>query len=82
MNNKNYIFLGPDGPDGPEDVTNPDQETGGNGENPENGNDGNPDTCFTSDNENLPFWTLDLGKEWDVVAVKVEACTDNRKYQY
>ena len=74
---------GPDGPDGPEEVTNPDQETGGSGgEHPENGNDGNPDTCFTAeaDDELAPFWSLNLGKEWDIVAVHVVACAEDRKY--
>ena len=71
---------GPNGPDGPQEVDTTDQPTGGTGENPENGNDGNPDTCFSSDAEQTPWWSLDLGKEWDIVAVHVVACTDNRKF--
>ena len=74
--------LGPDGPDGPEEVTNPDQETGGNGDKPENGNDGDPDTCVKAeaDGQVAAFWSVNLGKEWDIVAVKIAACSDDRKY--
>ena len=74
---------GPDGPDGPEEVTNPEQPSGGSsGENPENGNDGNPDTCFTSDKQTAPWWSVNLGKEWEIVAVHIVACSDSRKSLY
>ena len=72
---------GPGGPDGPEEVDTSVQPSGGSsGENPENGNDGNPDTCFTSDEQLTPWWSLDLGKQWEIVAIHVVACSNDRKY--
>ena len=71
---------GPDGPDGPEDITEPNQETDGSGDNPENGNDGDPNTCFETDKVAAPFWTVDLEKEWEIVAVHILACSNNRKH--
>ena len=71
---------GPGGPDGPEEVDNTDTESGGSsGETPENANDGDPDTCFTSEKQDHPWWSLDLGKEWEITAIKVAACSDSRE---
>ena len=70
---------GPDGPDGPEEVTTPEQPATGPGTNPGAGNDGDPDTCFTSEKSNQPWWSVDLGKVWDVVAVHIKACAESRK---
>ena len=69
---------GPDGPDGPEEGTKPDQPAAGPGTNPAAGNDGNPDTCFKSKKANSPWWSVDLGKTWEVVAVHVKACAESR----
>ena len=72
---------GPDGPEGPEEVNTTDNESGGSsGENPGSGNDGDPDTCFKSDKQDHPWWSLDLGKEWEITAIKVAACNDDRKF--
>merc|ERR1711988_1746774 len=68
---------GPDGPDGPEEGTKPDQPAAGPGTNPAAGNDGNPDTCFKSKKANSPWWSVDLGKTWEVVAVHVKACAES-----
>ena len=70
---------GPDGPDGPEDATNPEQPAVGPGTNPGAGNDGDPDTCFKSDKTNKPWWSVDLGKRWEVTAVHIKACAESCK---
>ena len=49
------------------------------GKNPENASDGNPDTCFVSDEQNHPFWIIDLGKEFDVSGINVQACSESRE---
>ena len=35
-------------------------------------NDGDPNTCFTSNKVRSPWWSVDLGKEWEVVAVHIK----------
>ena len=71
---------GPDGPDGPEEVDNTDTESEGTGEHAENGNDGDPDTCFVSDEEDHPWYSMNLGKEWQITSVKIAVCAESRKY--
>ena len=61
-----------------QNVVKPEQPAAGPGTNPAAGNDGNPDTCFKSDKIRNPWWSVDLGKEWEVVAVHIKACANNR----
>ena len=69
----------PGGPNGPEEATKPDQPAAGPGTDPGAGNDGDPDTCFKSDKTRNPWWSVDLGKKWEVVAVHIKACAESRK---
>ena len=52
------------------------------GENPEGGNDDDPDSCFTSNKVKNPWWSVDLGKTWEVTAVHIKACAESRMLLY
>ena len=70
---------GPDGPDGPTEVNILEEETTGSDDGSDKAKDDDPDTCFESKGTN-PWWSVNLGKEWDIVAVHILACAEKRMY--
>ena len=60
-----------------EEIDNTDTESGSSsGETPETLT---PDTCFTSDKQDHPWYSMNLGKEWQITSVKIAACNKSRK---